>query len=136
MSPTSAGKPWVLDLSAYRVIEVRREPAELAIVFGLDEPELDLHVAGPYSLRTPLLTRARDPQQADDAGSLPTLRALKPVRLTAQRDGQLLVAFEGAIELVVLPQQDYEAWELAGRTNGLLVVAAAGGGLGIWEPGR
>jgi hypothetical protein len=53
-------------------------------------------------------------------------------RAVATQDGSLFLTFSDETEIVVHPNDRYEAWGLSGP-DGLLLVSLPGGGLAVWE---
>jgi hypothetical protein len=51
---------------------------------------------------------------------------------SASQEGTLTVEFDGDFEVVVSPDQSYEAWTLAGP-HGIIAVCTPGGGLTTWS---
>lgn len=101
-----------------------------AVAGSTTGPDYTLQVGGPLRI----VGRDREWSIAGDSSADPALLLLvdKTVeRASASADGGLAVDFTDGYRLVV-PPDDYEAWQLDGD-DGTLYVSVAGGGLAIWD---
>jgi hypothetical protein len=70
----------------------------------------------------------------DDLGPSLTLIGKTVECARAHKSGTLEIQFTDSTIMRVEPDKDYEAWQLAAETSGLLVVCGPGGALSIWQP--
>jgi hypothetical protein len=138
ISPGPTSGPIDLPIAGRAVcsVEVSRFTPFLRLHFWGDAPDSTagpdymLQIEGPLRISTLQEERSIDPEAGADPAYL-RLVEKKVARAIALDDGGLDVAFTDGDRLII-PPYDYEAWQLSGDDDSL-VVSVAGGGLAAWS---
>ena len=128
---------WMLPLGGCEVVQCRVDFG-FTILVGDPAGAFEVRVEQPFvwvggaDAEAPIsIDVASDPTAAAPALAC---RGKPILETTAFKDGRLELLFGDGLALRVPPGEDFEPWTVAGP-DGLRVVSAPGGELGIWSPG-
>lgn len=123
---------WILDVPPW---EITRCMIDHAFWLELDYPPsgITVRIEGPFRVKVGGVTRELTPGRP--AELCPALAILHNAvsALTAHKDGMLQVRLVTDDLLTVMPDPEYEAWEIV-DSAGLRFVSLPGGGLATWLP--
>lgn len=126
---TEARGKWVLPVGEGKITQLR---IDYAFTFVLDQ-WIEIRIETPFSYGA---EGARHQFEPSDAPGLAPLLGLHQATVTSaeiRKDGRLTVAFADGCALVVLPDEQYEAFTVSGSLppirRGFRFVAVPGGGL-------
>lgn len=125
---TEARGKWVLPVEGKTVTQIRIDQALTLLVDWIE-----IRIESPFSYGAPDSARQFDP--ADTPGLAPLLGLYLATLMSGEirKDGRLTIVFADGSVLVVLPDERYEAFTVAGSLppihRGFHFVAIPGGGL-------
>ncbi len=106
------------------------------VVFGIQffdkANEFTIKIEGNFTLTLAGQTYSLTPIHRIALGPALELYGKIVDRAVATQDGSLFLTFSDETEIVVHPNDRYEAWGLSGP-DGLLLVSLPGRGLAVWE---
>lgn len=124
---------WLIPMQGYVVTQCRIDYAFGIELWKSDEFWFSIRISGNF------ICRVNDREYHLSAEHAPTeispaLSIIhKPVELAiAKKDGLLELAFSPDIQITVLPNPQYEAWELSGP-KGLHLICTPGGNVAVWD---
>jgi uncharacterized protein DUF6188 len=93
----------------------------------------EMRVEVPFTLRIDGLDRIIEPGRDADAPAVAQLSGQVVSLARADDSGGLRIEFVGGARLLATPDNNFEAWTVAGP-GGLKVVCGPGGELSVWSP--
>lgn len=99
---------------------------------ALDDDVVTLRIECPFKIIEHGCISTLDPGVPTTLGPAVALWNGTVKRARAAESGRLEIEFEDGRLLVVEPNDDFEAWELSGPRNAI-VLCCVGGGLAVWE---
>lgn len=123
---------WRLEFDEDGVVQLIQIDFRLGLFISDKSGEAQLFIETPFEMNTPQGRHVLVPEDTPSLEPALTLFSAKVVRVSIRETGGLTVEFKKDVSIEVYPDDKYEAWQLSGSPE-FMLVCAPGGSVAIFR---